>query len=89
MPPHAAASGGGSVGDSTDAEASAISAEFAAKIAGFRRRLRAWEIPAAIRAAREDRDIALKGVRDRRQSERFAARATMQRAGVKPYARPS
>ena len=76
---------------SYDAEASAISAEFAAKIEGFRRRLRPWEIPAAIRAAREVRDGALKGVRDRRQGERIAARAATQRerAGVPPYARPS
>jgi hypothetical protein len=76
---------------SCDAEAAAISAEFAAKIEGFRRRLRPWEISAAIRAAREDRDVALKGVRDRQQGERFAARAAMQqeRAWVPPYARPS
>jgi hypothetical protein len=53
--------------------------------------LRPWEIPAAIRTAREDRDVALKGVRDRQQGERIAARAAIQqeRAGVPPFARPS
>ena len=47
---------------------------FRLKLAGLRRRLSPWEIPAAMRALREERTIRLKAMRERREVERFADR---------------
>ena len=84
------ASRGGESG-SYGAEADAISAEFARKLDGLRRRLPKWEIPAAIRALKNDRAVALQALRDKKQGERFAAREITRRAqaGFPPTARPS
>ncbi len=84
------ASRGGESG-SYGAEADAISAEFARKLDGLRRRLAKWEIPAAIRALKNDRAVALQALRDKKQGERFAAREITRRAqaGFPPTARPS
>jgi len=81
---------GGAAG-SYGAEADAISAEFTRKLDGLRRRLPKWEIPAAIRALKNDRAVALQALRDKKQGERFAAREITRRvsAGFLPTARPS
>ena len=73
------------------AAADAISAEFAAKLEGLRRRLPRWEIPAAIRALQAEKHMALRALRDQKQGERFAAREITRRAqtGFPPTARPS
>jgi hypothetical protein len=36
------------------------------KLAGLRRRLRPWEIPAAVRALQEEKEAALRALRERR-----------------------
>lgn len=63
------------------AEADVIFAEFAAKLAGLRRRLPRWEIPTAVRALQADKQAALAALRERRQGECFAAREITRRAG--------
>jgi hypothetical protein len=57
----------------------------------LRRRLPRWQIPAAMRALKEQRAVALQALRDQKQGERFAAREITRRAsaGFPPTARPS
>lgn len=59
-------------GCSYEAEADAINAVFAAKLAGLRRRLRSWEIPAAAKAIGDERQAALRALGERRQVEQLA-----------------
>jgi hypothetical protein len=54
---------------SYDTEADDIAALFQAKLAGLRRRLPKREIPAAVRALREQKDMALHALRERRAAE--------------------
>jgi hypothetical protein len=81
---------GGEAG-SYGAAADAINAEFAEKLDGLRRRLPRWQIPAAVRALKNGRAVALQALRDQKQGERFAAREITRRArtGFPPTARPS
>ena len=81
---------GGEAG-SYGAAADAINAEFAEKLDGLRRRLPRWQIPAAVRALKNARAVALQALRDQKQGERFAAREITRRAqaGFPPTARPS
>jgi hypothetical protein len=83
--------GGIGGGVSYGAEADAINAAFSAKLDSLRRRLRPSEIPAAMRQIKADRAEALRALKDRKQSERFAAREITRRAhaGFPPTARPS
>ncbi|WP_210165060.1 hypothetical protein [Methylosinus sp. PW1] len=75
---------------SYEAEAEAINALFAAKLAGLRRRLPRWEIPAAVRAIKERHQAALAAMRERRHNERVSARdERRERAGYPPAARPA
>ncbi len=80
---------GGAV--SYGAEADAINAAFSARLDGLRRRLPRWAIPAAMRQIKADRQEALRALKDRKQSERFAALEITRRdrAGFPPTARPS
>ncbi len=59
-------------GVSYDAAAGEIAAVFQAKLAGLRRRLPKREIPAAVRALREQKNMALYALRERRAAERFS-----------------
>jgi hypothetical protein len=60
---HAASDPG--AGAAFAAEAEAIAGVFAAKMAGLRRRVPPWEIPAAMRALRDERQAAFKSLRER------------------------
>ncbi len=84
-------SGGDGEAGNYGAAADAINAEFGAKLDGLRRRLPRWQIPAAMRALKEQRAVALQALRDQKQGERFAAREITRRtpAGFPPTARPS
>lgn len=65
-------------GVSYEAEAEEIAARFSIKLAGLRRRLRPWEIPAAVRALREQKQMALVGLRERRAIARLGDRLERQ-----------
>jgi hypothetical protein len=78
-----------SAGAAFAAEAEAIAGVFAAKMAGLRRRVPPWEIPAAMRALRDERQAAFKSLRERRKIAREGDKPQPERAGVPPYARPS
>jgi hypothetical protein len=82
---------GGDTGGSYAAEAEAINATFAAKLAGLRRRLPKWEIPAAVRALQEERQASLRAVQERRHVERISSReiTRRERTGIPPTARPA
>lgn len=69
-------------GCSYEAEADAINAVFAAKLAGLRRRLRPWEIPAAAKAIGDERQAALRALGDRKQVEQFAEREFARQASI-------
>ncbi|BDV36709.1 hypothetical protein SS37A_42390 (plasmid) [Methylocystis iwaonis] len=92
---HAAERGGlatGESGSSFDAEAAAIAAHFADRLASLRRRLRRWEIPAAVRAAHEDRAAAMQALRERCERDRHAEREEARRqaeAGALEKPQPS
>jgi hypothetical protein len=55
---------------------------FAAKLAGLRRRLPRWEIPAAARAIQAEKQAVLVAMRERRHGERTAAREITRRAAL-------
>lgn len=57
-------------GVSYAAEADEIERVFRRRLAGLRRRLRPWEIPAAVRALRTEKQLELRAARERRAVER-------------------
>ena len=62
-----------------DAEAIGIMDAYARRITGLRERFRAWEIPAVMRAAREEKVAALRGLRERRAARSFDVREARRR----------
>ena len=60
--------------ESHGAEAIGIVEAYARRITGLRERFRAWEIPAVMRAAREEKVAALRGLRERRAARSFEFR---------------
>lgn len=69
---------------SYEAEAAEIENLFRTKLAGLRRRLRPSEIPAAVRALREEKAAALRAMRERRAAERFSERELRRRGRTPP-----
>jgi len=57
------------------AEADGITAEFRRKLAALLHRLRPWEMAAAVRVLQDERDAALRALRERRATERHAEKA--------------
>lgn len=64
---------------SYEAEAAEIAKLFCMKLAGLRRNLKPWQIPAAIRALREEKQAALRAVRERRAAVRHGDRERRRR----------
>jgi hypothetical protein len=73
---------------SYEAEVAEISATFQRKLAGLRRRLPSWEIPAAVRALKEEKQAALKALRDRRAAEQHGKRENQRRLRPPPGSQP-
>ena len=69
----------GAAGCSYEAEAAEINALFAAKLAGLRRRLRPWEIPAAVKAITEELQAAFLALRERQKMEKTTGRENAHR----------
>lgn len=86
-----ARSADGDAGGSYAAEAEAINALFTEKLEGLRRRLPKWEIPAAVRALKDERQARLQGISDRRHAESITEReiTRRERTGIPPTARPA
>ena len=74
---------------SYEAEAAEIAALFRMKLAGLRRRLRPWEIPAAARALREDKQASLRALRERRAAEQSGKKELQRRSRAPPSPRPA
>jgi hypothetical protein len=60
---------------------------FRSKVDGLRRRLRPQDIPAAMRALLEEKQMALRAVRARRETARYAARYLRRLARAPPSMR--
>jgi hypothetical protein len=69
---------------SYEAEVAEISATFQRKLAGLRRRLPSWEIPAAVRALKEEKQAALKALSDRRSADQHSKRENRRRLRFTP-----
>ncbi len=78
---------GEDAGASYEAEAAAITALLAAKFAGLRRRLPKWEIPAAVRALRDEKEGAMSALRARRLISRLLVPVPPPPRGRTPAAR--
>jgi hypothetical protein len=74
---------------SYEAEAAEISAIFQQKLAGLRRRLRPWEIAAAVRALQEEKQAALRALSERRSAAKQSERARLQRMRSLPGIEPT
>ena len=61
------------------AEADEIERIFRRRLAGLRRVVSAWEMPAAVRALRTEKQLELRAVRERRAQERRALRPLVPR----------
>jgi hypothetical protein len=75
-------------GVSYEAEAAAINAVFRMKLIGLRRRFRPWEIPAVMRAIRDEKQAAMQAMRERRQAAGFAERQRRRQARAPPQVKP-
>ena len=89
--PRALWQGGGlgeDAGTSYDAAAAAIAARFRMQLASLRRRMRSSEMPAAVRALHDEKETALRSLRERRDIDRFAARMARRLARAPPPPKP-
>jgi hypothetical protein len=75
---------GSSPATSYEAEAAEIDSLFQTKLAGLRRRLKPSEIPVAVRALREEKQVALKALRDRHARKRPGIREAIRNRGHLP-----
>jgi hypothetical protein len=73
---------------SYEAEAEEVAKIFRIKLDGLRRRLRPSEIPAAVRALREEKQAALRALRDRRASERHSEKELRRQMRPPPQPEP-
>lgn len=72
---------------SYEAEAAEIEKLFRMKLDGLRRRLRPSQIPAAVRALRDEKQAALRALQERRAAKRRSERELRRR--MRPMPQPS
>ena len=71
---------------SYEAEAAEIESVFKRKLAGLRRRVRPWEMAAAVRALREEKQATLAALKERRAWDRHSKKPT--RPGARAHSKP-